>query len=550
MKYFATLSFVLLTSLMYAQGFSITNFDIQVEINKDGSFAIEETIDVYFTEQKRGIFREIEKNYKINNAKVDLGINSINVEGHPYKVDEKRNSVKIRIGDPNVYISGNQRYKIKYNIKHGIISYPEHQEFHYDLTGNEWQAPIDNVNFTIKLPKGITLSPDDLKITGGRKNENLDIAEIQQIDPVTIQGASLKLLKEKEGLTAAIKFPKRYLDVANNHVTFYEPTVPRETEPWYLAIPLAIFGFFLSFWRRLRKTNTDYDTNELQTYPPEGLTSAHVGAFEDQKAHTRDIVSLLPYWGSEGFIEMKNLGDETHLYRLKNLPPHYPEYEHIIFDRLFQDGERAKLSDLKTKFYQTLYKAQVQLTKEVKLQEYYNPEYLRLFRSWRLVLFPLGMIALGVFSVIYLNLIFLAVGFFIAALGGFILPLFRLPLTEKGARLKAEIDAFKRFLRDPEPQLLSEAVHNDPDYFNKMLPFAVAFGYEKAFMSSMEPHMSHAPYWYLMSTNDQSYATFSHAFKPEVIQSAFTSAPAGSSAGSSGGFSSGSGVGGGGGGSW
>ena len=36
----------------------------------------------------------------------------------------------------------------------------------------------------------------------------------------------------------------------------------------------------------------------------------HVGAFVDQTAHTRDIVSLIPYWGSEGFLEMKDLKEK------------------------------------------------------------------------------------------------------------------------------------------------------------------------------------------------------------------------------------------------
>ncbi|MEM9549492.1 MAG: DUF2207 domain-containing protein, partial [Bacteroidota bacterium] len=434
----------------------------------------------------------------------------------------------------------------------GIISFPDHQEFYYDLTGNEWQAPIYNVNYTINLPKGITLSESDMKITGGYDGQNQEFADIRQVGPQKIQGSTFRSLGSRQGISAAVRFPKAYLDVANNNVTFYEqPEEKVESNPWYIAIPLAIFGFFVNFWNRMRKTNYVEDPKGVNPYPPEGLTSAHVGAFVDQIAHTRDIVSLLPYWGAEGFLEMKQVTDEVFLYKIKNLPPDYPEYEHIIFDRLFQYTEVAKLSDLKTKFYTTMYEAQKSLTAEVRRQEYYDPKYLELFRSWRVSIFPLAMIALGIGSLVLYGALLPALGFFTAALGGLILPFMKLPLTDKGARLKYEIEAFRRFLKNPDAKKIDTAIKEDANYFDKMFPFAVAFGIEKTFLTSLEPHMTSAPYWYYHDNTNASYSTFSSNFKPEVIQSAFTSAPAGTSGSSSGGgFSSGGGVGGGGGSSW
>ena len=72
----------------------------------------------------------------------------------------------------------------------------------------------------------------------------------------------------------------------------------------------------------------------------------------------------------------------------------------------------------------------------------------------------------------------------------------------------------------------------------------------KNFLKRMKPHMQYAPLWYHMDNNNRSYSSFSTSFKPEVIQSAFSSAPQSSTGSSGGGFSSGGGVGGGGGGSW
>lgn len=558
MKNLLTLFFLTFSLLLTAQDFTISNFNVDIEINADGSYDVVETIDVYFTKKKRGIFREIHNTYSINGGKVFLDINSIDIPNYEYTVDKSKEIIKIKIGSQDKFLTGNQQYKIAYNIKKGIISYDDHQEFHYDLTGVDWPAAIRRVNFTIRLPRGITLNPSDLKVTGGRKNENLDIAEIRQIDPRTIKGSSLRPLNAYNGITAAIKLPKSYLDVASNKVTYYNSPQDSESgssdsKPWYIALPIAIFGFFWSFWNKKRKTNYVEDNEGVHIYPPKGLTSAHVGAYVDQKAHTRDIVSLLPYWGAEGYLEMKQMEEETYLYKIKNLPADFPEYEHIIFDRLFSENEVAKISDLQTKFHTTLAKAQSLLTEEVGLQDYYDPEYIKLFRGPRVAIFPLAMLALGLVCIFGFQLIFLALGFFGAAIGGFILPFMKLPLTDKGAKLKHEIDSFNDFLKNPDKQLLDNAIKDDPAYFDKMFPFVVAFGLEKSFLSRVDPYMSTAPYWYLSHHQNNTFANFSSSFKPEVIQSAFSSIPQSSSSGggsSSGGFSSGSGVGGGGGGSW
>ncbi|MDF1696642.1 MAG: DUF2207 domain-containing protein [Saprospiraceae bacterium] len=553
MKKLLPFLFLFITILSYSQGFTIKNFDIKLEIKADGSYHIEETIDANFYEKRRGILRDIETSYIIQNRKINLDIVNINIAGHDYKVNKSKDKVSIRIGNPDVYITGDQTYRISYIIRKGIIGYPDHQEFHSDLIGNDILTRVDNVDFEIKLPKSITLQSEDMKVTGGPKGKNLNIVEIKQVDSRTLKGSSLRALNPKEGITAAIRLPERYLDVANNVVEYYEQEeqgAKREQHPWYLALPLALFGYFVSFWRKLRKKDYIVDETTVTPYPPSGMTSAHVGAFVDQTAHARDIVSLLPYWASEGFVEMKQIADEIFLYKIKNLNPDFPEYEHLIFNKLFEENDVSKISDLKNKFYMTLMKAQSLLTKEVKLQEYYDPNYLKLFRTWRLILFPVAMIAVGIISMIAFQLFIMGIGFIALGLFGFILPLFRLPLTEKGAQLKSEIERFKRFLKQPDKKELARLLEEDPKYFDNMFPFAVAFGLEDPFLESVEPYMQTLPFWYHNDQGMNSFSTFRSSFKPEVIQSAFSHAPTSSSGGSGGGFSSGSGSGGGGVSSW
>ena len=142
-----TLLFIFFSVTLTSQDFTITNFDINLEIDAEGAIHVNEIIDVNFSKQKRGIYRELETVYKINGGEVDLNIRNINIEGHEYQIEKRNDLVNIRIGSPDIYLTGNQRYNISYTIKNGIITYPEHQELHYDLTGNAWKAKIEKRKF-------------------------------------------------------------------------------------------------------------------------------------------------------------------------------------------------------------------------------------------------------------------------------------------------------------------------------------------------------------------------------------------------------------------
>lgn len=93
-----------------------------------------------------------------------------------------------------------------------------------------------------------------------------------------------------------------------------------------------------------------------------------------------------------------------------------------------------------------------------------------------------------------------------------------------------------------------------PEYFERLFPYAVAFGLEKSWMDRMETYDIDPPYWYGYHENSNSrpvMGDFSQSFDVQEIKSVFTSYPQSTSS-SSGGFSGGSAGGGygGGGSSW
>ena len=124
--------------------------------------------------------------------------------------------------------------------------------------------------------------------------------------------------------------------------------------------------------------------------------------------------------------------------------------------------------------------------------------------------------------------------------------------TEEGARQAAIGTSLKNFLSSQERTLEHQAITQT--FFEKLLPFAVAFGVERLWAQRFKDLAMEEPDWYHSSTNSH----FSSAYLSQSLHSSFsqfqsaatpTSSSSGFSSGGSGG-SSGGGGGGGGGGSW
>lgn len=557
MKYYLLVLTMMLCTLSFSQGFTIDNYDIRVEVQTDGALQITEEINVNFSEKKRGIYRSIPHRYSIKGKSEQVGIKDIAVKNHTYKIENKNGQHHIRIGDKNEYLTGKQSYNISYTIQNGIGSYDDYQELYLDLIGTSWQADIAQMTYTVALPKSITLAQDDLLATTGRDGEVIDGLSIAQTTSRSISGQTNRVLPSGEGATIAIRLPASYLSVADlEHNEYFQAQQEQKIRdegqrPWWAVVPLAIVALFFSWWRRLRgRGGKSNDQIPTYPYPPEGLTSAHVGAYIDQQANTRDVISLIPYWAAEGYLLIKHEDETMMLTKDGELPSDFPSYERLLFDKMFADQEIITMKELSNKLYTTVAEVAMKLTKEVNAQEYYDERYIYWFRSWRLILFPVVMIIGGLVSLILLQQTIMGIAFFVLGFISLFLGAAKKPLSPHGQDVKDRLDGLKKFLEDVPPSEIDSLVHHDPRYFDKMLPFAVAFGIEKSFIPKFETAMTAMPIWYMSTGSSRGFDGFVETFDTEVIDSAFTSSPASSGGSGGGGFSSGGGVGGGGGGSW
>src|SRR3990172_8183155 len=142
------------------EGWVITSFQATYSINENGTVDALEDIRVDFGDlQKHGIFRDIPVEYaydKDNNRLIRLTVNTVEDsqggQPHQFEVFDDGPNLRIKIGDPDVLVSGPQRYRIQYTINRGLNPFPDHDEFYWNVTGNGWPVPIQQASATVRVP--------------------------------------------------------------------------------------------------------------------------------------------------------------------------------------------------------------------------------------------------------------------------------------------------------------------------------------------------------------------------------------------------------------
>jgi len=209
-----------------AQGFNITQYDIDVTIQENGALKIRETIDVFFTEEKHGIYKDIPTRYTIDfpavgdSAKyrylsgnvLKMPVRNIAVPGNEYQLEFDENQLRIRIGDPDETVEGARQYVIAYEVDNIMAFYENHAQLNWNLIGEYWDANIEKARFTIHLPKPM---PAENAITissfSGAYGSTESDATLQWNDPSTVTGIMSRPMGPREALTVVMVFPKDFI---------------------------------------------------------------------------------------------------------------------------------------------------------------------------------------------------------------------------------------------------------------------------------------------------------------------------------------------------
>ncbi len=561
---------LLINASVYAQEyFTIKDYGVEVKVNQDASLDITENILVHFTEPRHGIFRMIPFRYQVQQiptgtekAEKQLTgggytrtiLENIQVEGWHFETSTSGDYKSIKIGSADQLVDGDQRYIIKYRVLNSINFFTDHSELYFNLIGDRWPVVIDAVHFSVVLPKDL---PDTTRYfvatgyTGSTENNTLSGWESSKI----FTGYTTEKLYAGQGLTVGIAFPKDFL---------IQPNYEMRGIGWLIAPILAFLGMF-SYW--YKKGRDEKRTVQTEFYPPAGTVPSIAGYIIDNVLDQKDLTALVPYWGANGNLKIIETEEKSlaglvkktkyEFIKLKDLPSGSHEFEKTIFNGIFGLRDRVKLDDLKNELYIKMSRARTQLTSEIIRDAYYEKG-----SRTRGCLFPaLGFILLLVGLIMSASLWFenkwIGIGLGVSGLIVLLFGFFMVKKTPKGNDLYYQLLGFKEFIKTAEQDKLQEFLKQDPNYFDKVLPYAIVFNMASAWKDKLKGLDIPPPSWYQGNYSGYGFntATFMNSFNNSMsaMTSTFNSSPAssGSSGGSfgGGGFSGGGG-GGGGGGSW
>ncbi len=563
----------ILVSPAFAQFFTIEKFHSDITIQPDASFTVTERIDVNFSRPRHGIYREIPFKYRD-----DLG-HTIKTPTHVFsvtdesgkkwktKISKNGNVVNIRIGDTRRYVQGRQVYIITYRVENAILFFSDHDELYWNVTGNNWQAPIVEASAHVTLAVPAQSSNLWAAAYTGSFNSKESAADYEtHTHGVTF--VTKRPLNVGEGFTIAFGWDKGMIVIPSSWKKFLWAI--DVTENWIFLFPPLALAFMFFLWRRRGRDPSVRESMTVMYEPPkfenQPLTPAEVGTLIDENFDPRDITSTIVGLGVKGYLRIEEtkkeglLFDSTDYYlkKLKDSDAQLGPFEKELMMSLFPGQlPGVYVSNLKNRFYTNLGTLKGILYRELIRKKYFltNPEKVKgtyamggivimVFGAFAFAFLVPGSIGIGVLASVLTGLPVLLFAKFMPA------------RTKTGASVYMDILGFQEFMVRAEKDRLERM--GDSHLFSKFLPYAMALDVTDSWAKAFQGIYQQPPEWYVSPVGIRTFDpyTFSHSIQSVTsnLSSAMFSAPRGSGSsgggGSGGGGSSGGGFGGGGGGSW
>ncbi len=556
---------------LLAQGrqLRIQKFDAEITVTPDAQVDVTENITFQFKGGPwHGVYRTIPVEYvgpSGLNYSLFLDVRSVtDGNGNKLKYESSRQGqnrkLKIYVPDAD---NSTQTVIIDYIVSDALRFFDDHDEFYWNVTGDQWDIPIDAASAHIVLPSNASDIRTNVFTGSFRSTGSEATAEVAGTGVDVNTTAPLRI---HEGLTVAVAFDKGVVR---------EPTAADKfflylRSNWAFFIPIV--AFVLMFWLwwtkgrdpRLRPITAQYE-------PPDKLTPGEVGTLVDNSADMRDITASIVDLAVRGYLVIEEqqkdhlLGlthSKEYVFHLKKsraewntLQPH----EQALLSGLFSGGnagDSVSLSELHNRFYTSLPGIRNDIFDSLLGHGYYlhRPDIVR--SGYIGAGFVVGILLVWGGTVIARSM-GMAPGSFIVSgiLTGAIICGFGwfMPAhTQAGARALEGVLGFEDFLNHVEADRFNRMIKT-PEMFEKFLPFAMALGVEKNWSNAFKNIYTQPPQWY--------QGNFGAGFYPymfvsslnsmsSVAGTAMASAPrssGGSGFGGGGGFSGG-GFGGGGGG--
>jgi len=526
----------------------IENFSVKIQIEKSGKISVTERIEYDFgSAYKHGIYRDIPLiKENLEGKKFKMGIDDISVKndlGQKQQTQITRgDEISLKIGNPNKTITGTHIYIINYTVSGALTYFDTYDELYWNAIGTEWEVPIENAFIQLGIPEDIP--SQELKYdcyTGFQGSTEKNCTIRHQIESlVTYQ--TTEMLFPGEGITVV-------LDFSTGHVTkLYPKKDSSELIDTLLGIALCLVlitlnlivpGIKISSLAK-QKVNLNKKQKIVAAWfdPPKKRSGNFFSPAEtlgilkgniDSKGITGEIIKL----AQTGYLKIISLEKKNfNFIKLKGSTENLSRGQKHLLNALFHKKNEINIEELKKSRYFGGQVGTIQRDFLGNLDE--EGIYFRDVNKLRT-----KNILISVFSLFFGGVVNFAVYLYAA--------LKEAPLTELGIDAYSKAKSLLNFLKSQDEQLDFQA--KNQMFFEKLLPYATAFGVEDIWMKRFSDIMLKEQDWLGGDMSAVQLGAMTAALNRSVSGSISTASrsSSGFSSGSSGGSSGG---GGGGGGSW
>jgi len=489
----------------------LKKFDAEIVVLPSGSVDVTENITMEFVGGPwHGINRFIPVEYTTSrglNYSLFLDVKGITDESGAklkYDTSRERHYLSLKIYIPNADNS-TRTISIHYTVSDALKFFDDHDEFYWNVTGDEWAISIESASAHVVFPEGAS-NLRAKAFTGAYQSTGRE-AEVEIVG-TGVDVRTTAPLPMHEGLTLAVAFDKGAVrePTALDRLSLYLRS------NWAFSFPIvAFFAMFWWWWTRgrdprLRPIAAQYE-------PPDKLTPGEVGTLIDNSVDMRDITASIVDLAVRGYLVIEEkqkdqlLGlthSKTYVFHLKkpvgewNLKPH----EKSLLGGLFPMGnarDSVSLDDLQNTFYTNIPDIKNQIFYSLLGNGYYThrPDTVRaayigfgfvvgvigigggVWLSQRFGMAPLPFVASGILT----GMIVCLFGWFMPA------------RTQAGACALEGVLGFEDFLAHVDSDRFNRMIKT-PEMFEKFLPFAMALGVEKNWSKAFQGIYTQPPDWY------------------------------------------------------
>lgn len=501
-------------------GYTIEKYHVSMSLNTNGSMDVTETIGVLFSEPRHGIYRQIPV-ININTQHITT-IEWLTAIWDPIASYGIINgNYELKLWSANKTISWPHTYTIKYTVKNAIvpfsvtatgqamswyatattasntITWTSWQELYRNIIWLERATTIKNISFDITLPKAYSFgSWQAFAIYGAYWERKTQGMSITQKTPTRVEWFLTSVLQPKQWLTVGLQFTDAFFSLpADYEENFYEPTdtlSPQSSSSswrtsewswlldailnnlssiiitifWFLVIASWIVRSWLSWWSSTGKKSA-WSSNKTTTIyytPPKDIEPLQAFYFWYNAKNPRIFTALIYYWATKWRAHIEKVQNTSLRWLSKSTGYTITE---IHLQPQWQTAlEATTMQDFFGTFDKELDSVSIEQTAAVRRRVDHifdeledsldrNDEYM--ISTW---------------------------SFFK-----------RKTLTEKWEKLFEELRGFKEYLLKVERPVIEAELKNDPDYINKILPWAVLFWVDTKLLSVIGNLLQETAQW-------------------------------------------------------